>query len=968
VDGARQIDFTDPNPNLFGGVTLEANPASHVYVDDVEISGPPPPPITEKLVWSKTGGPPGGVGYDVRMRPDNPDIMYVTDAFSGVNMSTDGGRTWSASNKGILTRAGNTGDDIPVFCLTIDPHNNNTVWIGTQNVRGIYKSTDGGKTWVSKDKGVIENSGITFRGFTVDPRSSNIVYAAGELSSFAWAGQPRTCWGGADMAKGVIYKTTDGGENWSLIWKGDSLARYVWIDPRKADVLYVSTGIFDRVAANCDDSRQDFGGVGILKSVDAGKTWRVLGKANGLTTLRFGSLFMHPRNPDILLAGGGGVNESLDGGAFLTTDGGETWVRTLVSGWENITAVEFSTADPDIAYAAGGGVYRSGDGGRTWKTVNPSPYGPPGIPAGVPIDIQVDPRNPNRLFINNYKGGNVLSEDGGYTWREASRGYTGAQMHKVTVDPHDPQRVFAIGRSGIYRSIDGGDNWVGVNYLPGWFGEFGSMALDPVDSARVLLSPENEGALMLSTVSGNTWEEAFRHPGIPRGPLDYRQGQGFLAIAYAPSNPKVIYAGLSHSRRSIDEGFHDPTFGIYKSTDGGMTWRAASDANTAALNFSALAVHPRDEKTVYAATYSHGVFQTTDGGVTWQARNRGLKLLDVRAVTIDPVSPATLYAGLENGGVYKSTDAGVNWQQVSNGMDPLASVRDVAIDPAAPQVVYAADFRSGVFRSEDGGKLWIAVSKGLSTRAVKSLAISSDGGTLYAATEGEGVFRLDLKPGAEAIVTAVSAASFAADAPLAPDSIASLFGRDFADPTVVFTDSGGADATARLFVVTPTQINCLVPVGLTAGPATVRVSQQNRVVARGQVRIEPVAPGIFTANADGKGVPAAVALRIAVDGSQTQLPVFHCGATCTPAPIDLGGEGDQVILLLFGTGIRGGTNVSVRIGGLEAPVLGFAAQGQFVGLDQVNVRLPRALAGRGEVDVVLTVDGKAANSVGVRIK
>ena len=74
------------------------------------------------LRWVRTGGPLGGLGYDVRMRPDNPDILYVTDAWSGVNVSVDGGRTWRPSNNGIITRAGDSGDAVPVFCLTIDPH------------------------------------------------------------------------------------------------------------------------------------------------------------------------------------------------------------------------------------------------------------------------------------------------------------------------------------------------------------------------------------------------------------------------------------------------------------------------------------------------------------------------------------------------------------------------------------------------------------------------------------------------------------------------------------------------------------------------------------------------------------------------------------------------------------------------------------------------------------------------------
>jgi uncharacterized protein (TIGR03437 family) len=147
------------------------------------------------------------------------------------------------------------------------------------------------------------------------------------------------------------------------------------------------------------------------------------------------------------------------------------------------------------------------------------------------------------------------------------------------------------------------------------------------------------------------------------------------------------------------------------------------------------------------------------------------------------------------------------------------------------------------------------------------------------------------------------------------------------------------------------------------------VLRQNRVVARGQVRIEPVAPGLFTANADGKGAPAAIALRVSPDGTQTQLPVYQCGAaagSCGPVPIDLGSDTDQVILVLFGTGIRGASSfsaVNARTGGVDAPVLYAGPQGQFVCLDQVNVRIPRELRGRWEVELALAVDGKAANLV-----
>ena len=254
---------------------------------------------------------------------------------AGVFMSTDGGQTWFPSNEGITTRTGESGDAIPVFCLTIDPHDFNIIWIGTQNVRGIFKSVDGGRTWVKMDNGVIENEGITFRGITIDPHASDIVYAAAEISSWVWAGEGRN---GRefDMTQGVVYKTTDGGQNWAPIWRGDSLARYVWVDPRDPNVLYVSTGIFDREAANSAPDSRIPGGEGILKSTDGGETWTQVN--NGLDNLYVGSLFMHPQDPDILLAGTGNNQYFDQAGVYLSTNGGASWQPALLAE-DNINAV-----------------------------------------------------------------------------------------------------------------------------------------------------------------------------------------------------------------------------------------------------------------------------------------------------------------------------------------------------------------------------------------------------------------------------------------------------------------------------------------------------------------------------------------------------------------------------------------------------------------------------------------------------
>jgi uncharacterized protein (TIGR03437 family) len=238
-------------------------------------------------------------------------------------------------------------------------------------------------------------------------------------------------------------------------------------------------------------------------------------------------------------------------------------------------------------------------------------------------------------------------------------------------------------------------------------------------------------------------------------------------------------------------------------------------------------------------------------------------------------------------------------------------------------------------------------------------------------------------------VTSVSAASFTGER-LASESIASAFGSSLATTTLVantiplptslggttikIKDSAGTERLAPLFFVSPTQVNYQVPPGTVTGTATVTVTSGDGTVSTGTAQIASVAPGLFTANASGQGVAAAVALRVKADGSQSAEPIAQFDVAQNKfiaIPIDLGPASDQVFLILFGTGIRFRSSlsaVSVKIGGADAQVYYAGAQGNFVGLDQVNVLLARSLSGRGEVDVELTVDGQAANTIKVNIK
>jgi uncharacterized protein (TIGR03437 family) len=234
--------------------------------------------------------------------------------------------------------------------------------------------------------------------------------------------------------------------------------------------------------------------------------------------------------------------------------------------------------------------------------------------------------------------------------------------------------------------------------------------------------------------------------------------------------------------------------------------------------------------------------------------------------------------------------------------------------------------------------------------------------------------------------TSVSSASFAPNTALAAEVIAAGFGSGLARETAIatavplptelqgtkveVTDSRNVTRAAPLFFVSASQINYLIPAGTALGAATVKVTSGAGGTITGTLQIERVAPALYTANAQGNGVAAALFLRVAGDGTRTQALIFDPN-TRASVPIDLGAASDQVFLLMFGTGVRGAPagSVSAALAGQSIPVVGAAPQGEFVGLDQVNLGpIPRALAGRGEVDLVLTVDSKPANTVKVNIR
>lgn len=237
------------------------------------------------------------------------------------------------------------------------------------------------------------------------------------------------------------------------------------------------------------------------------------------------------------------------------------------------------------------------------------------------------------------------------------------------------------------------------------------------------------------------------------------------------------------------------------------------------------------------------------------------------------------------------------------------------------------------------------------------------------------------------LLNAVSAASFKGAA-FAPDSIAAVFGTNLANATATanetplpvalagsrakLRDSRGVEHEARFFFASPTQANLLLPGTAATGLAALLLTNSDNQTSANVLNLTPVAPALFTANASGQGVPAAVLLRIKADGTRS----FEAVAQFDPAQnrfvaqaIQFGAASDQLFLLLFGTGIRGRTaltNVIATAGGVNLPVSYAGAQGDLAGLDQINLALPRTLAGRGDLEISVIVEGQECNVVLIR--
>lgn len=614
--------------------------------------------------------------------PSDPRVVYAATWGSGVYRSTDGGRSWTRRNG-----AGATGlADYNVLCLAVDPRNPATVYAGT-NQAGIFKTSDGGATWSLLPTGVVVPHLAPVEALAVDPVRPGTVYATYSI---------------------FLIKSTDGGAHWTRSGAGLEFdSNTVTVDPRVPRTLYAGMT-----------------GNGVYKSVNGGASWAPANR--GIENASIYRIAVDPRNRNRLYAFGY-KDPAIQ--LFTSADGGLTWRasnRGLPAG-ARLWTVEVDASG--TAYAGTeNGVYKSLDGGARWRPAN---QGTAGLLVGA---LAAHPQTAGVLWAGTGRTslamgtGVYRTTNGGGTWTAARRGMTGGEVSSLAagrVPPGGEPALYAgTPVQGVFGRPEGRADWVSLRG-----GNSEAVLVDP-ENPDVLYTAGN-GGVFRSAGRGATW--VARNQGLASGGTVPK----IFALAFNAADSGILYAGGSQA--------------IYKSADGGATWRRTSFVvGTRVESFGTSAGDPA---VLYATgrqidiVGNPGLFmKSTDGGETWTP----LTAFSVQQrLAADPTDAGTVLIA-DNGTLTRSGDGGATFEPISFEGPAGLGCTAVVFDPTAPGVAYAAFFASGrqpatfVFQSLDGGVTWEPIeAPGIGSSFVLNLTVD-DTGTLYAATRGGGIYKLEL--------------------------------------------------------------------------------------------------------------------------------------------------------------------------------------------------------------------------------
>jgi photosystem II stability/assembly factor-like uncharacterized protein len=725
--------------------------------------GQEPAPLSQALQVLKTRpiGPANMSGriVDVAVYEKEPRIMYVASAAGGLWRTSNYGVTW----KPVFDRQ----STVALGAVAVHPTNPNLVWVGTGegNARnsvswgdGVYKSTDGGKTW--QHMGLKETHHIG--RIVVHPKDPDIAYVA--AVGHLW---------GPNLQRG-LFKTTDGGKSWShVLALGDSCGCVdVAIDPEDPDVLYAAAYQVRRDAFSGGNPRVQTGpGAGLCRTTDGGKTWEPM--KNGLPDQPFGrcGLSIYRKDPNVVYAvvqtdrssvttqGQGPNNKKLgpdDGGIFRSDDKGQTWkyLNSLCPRPFYYGQIRVDPSDDRRVYVLGVQFFQSGDGGKT--------FGGGGAAKGTHSDyhaLWIDPRDSHHLVLG-CDGGLNFSFDRGQTW-EHLKNLPVSQFYAVAVDMRKPYRVYGglqdngtWGGPSATRDLAGITIADWVNYL-GYDGYY--CQVDPDDGDTLYCEGQYGILRRVNVKNGDTYDikprlaskEAATNfvpdPGQHAG-LRFNWSSPILL---SPHSGKVVYYGTNHLLRSDDRGEH------WQFVSPDLTHGKPGPNDYAGHTITTIAESPLKQGMLFVGTDDGRVATTADGGKQWfdlSSTIPGVPLDRwVSRVECSRFAVGTVYLAIDRHRnddcgpyLFKSNDAGFSWTSLAGDLPIRGPVYVVREDPVNRDLLYAGT-EYGLFISLDGGKHW-QKHKHLPTVPVHDLVVHPRDGELVIATHGRGIHVMDVKP------------------------------------------------------------------------------------------------------------------------------------------------------------------------------------------------------------------------------